>query len=319
MTYWQTMPSTYSDRLGELAQTLSACREAFHETANEFHWEPAAGSGAAQAAMFLPSPDPVIDKPIGETGHRLIAEAIQIFLFNTAAHLGSWAALLRAAEVVATPPLLLRAVIENCAHAVWVTGNDPTEAPEDRLARAYLEELKSAEEAKMNAGRLRGKSDPTYTRTADAYKKVKADIAARFRDSTPEELSKYRLHGQELPGLEDSVRWMYDLTASFGGTIDATVASGIYGLLSNLTHPTLYTVREMRVWTKDEKTGRNVANVCVTIESVEKDVRLALAAFYNAMNYVTGYYGWPETALRTLESKIEAVILDFFIAAPGDE
>ncbi|WP_207767592.1 hypothetical protein [Arthrobacter glacialis] len=112
---------------------------------------------------------------------------------------------------------------------------------------------------------------------------------------------------------------MYDLTASFGGTIDATVASGIYGLLSNLTHPTLYTVREMRGWTKDEKTGRNVANVYVTIESVEKDVRAALAAFYNAMNYVTGYYGWPETALRTLESKIEAVILDFFIAAPDDE
>ena len=315
MTYWQTMPSAYSDRLEELAQTLSACRDAFHETADEFHWEPAAGSGAAQAATILPSPDPVIDKPIGETGHRLITEAIQIFLFNAAAHLGSWAALLRAAEVVATPPLLLRAVIENCAHAVWVTGDDPTEAPEDRLARAYLEELRSAEEAKKNAGRLRGKSDPTHTRTSDAYKKVKADIAARFPDSTPEELGTYRLHGQQLPGLEDSVKWMYDLTASFGGTIDATVASGLYGLLSNLTHPTLYTVREMRVRAKDEKTGRAVANVRVTIESVEKDVRAALAAFYNAMTYVASYYGWTETALRTLESKIEAVIPDFFNAA----
>lgn len=315
MTYWQTAPSTYSDRLEELAQTLSACRDAFHETAKEFRWEPAAGSGAAQAAMSLSSPDPAIDKPTGETGHRLITEAIQIFIFNSAAHLGSWAALLRAAEVVATPPLLLRAVIENCAHAVWVTGDDPTEAPEDRLARAYLEELKSAEEAKKNAGRLRGKSDPAYTRTANAYKKLKADIAVRFPDSTPEELGKSRLHGQELPHLEDSVKSMYDLTARFGGTIDATMASGLYGLLSNLTHPTLYTVRETRVWTKDEKTGDNVANVRVTIESVEKEVRTALAAFYNAMTYVTSYYGWPETALRTLESKIEAVIPDFFIAA----
>ncbi|GAA3406087.1 hypothetical protein [Pseudarthrobacter polychromogenes] len=314
MTYWQTTPSTYTDRLEELAQTLSACRDAFHETASEFGWEPAAGSGAAQAATSLPSPDPAIDKPTAETGHRLITEAIQIFLFNSAAHLGSWAALLRAAEVVATPPLLLRAVIENCAHAVWVTGDDPTEAPEERLARAYLEELKSAEEAKMNSGRLSGKSDPTYTRTANAYKKVKADIAARFPDSTPEELGKYRLHGQALPGLEASVKWMYELTARFGGNIDATIASGLYGLLSNLTHPTLYTVREMRVWTKDEKKGDHVANVSVTIESVEKDVRAALAAFYNAMTYVTSYYGWPETALRTLESKIEAVIPDFFNA-----
>ena len=319
MTYWQTVPSTYSDRLEELAQTLSASRDAFHETANNFHWEPVAGSGAAEAAASLQSPDPAIDKPTGETGHRLITEAIQIFLFSSAAHMGSWAALLRSAEVVASPPLLLRAVIENCAHAVWVTGNDPGEAPEDRLARAYLEELKSAEEAKMNAGRLRGKSDPTHTRAATAYKKVKADIAARFPDSTPEELGKWRLHGQKLPSLGDAVEWMYELTRSFGGTIDATVASGMYGLLSNLTHPTLYTVRETRVWTKDEKTGHNVANVSVTIEAVDNDVRAALAAFYNALNYVTAYYGWPETALETLADKIATVIPDFFLAAVEDD
>ena len=315
MTYWQSTPSTYRERLEELAQTLEACRDAFHETANEFHWEPVAGSGAAAAADAFPSPDPAIVAPIGETGHRLITEAIQIFLFSSAAHLGSWAALLRAAEVVATPPLLLRAVIENCAHAVWVAGDDPDEAPADRLARAYLEELKSAEEAKKNAGRLRGKTDPTHTRTATAYKKVKADIAARFPDSTPETLAKWQLNNQQLPGLEDAVKWMYELTARFGGSIDETVASGLYGLLSNLTHPTLYTVREMRVWSKDEKTGHNVANIRVTIESVEKDVRAALAAFYNALSYVTSYYGWPESSLRSLEGKIEAVIPDFFIAA----
>jgi hypothetical protein len=318
VTYWQTMPPAYSDRLEELAQTLSASRDAFHETAANFHWEPAKGSGSAEAAASLPSPDPAIEKPTGETGHRLITEAMQIFLFNSAAHMGSWAALLRSAEVVATPPLLLRAVIENCAHAVWVAGDNPDESPEDRLARAYLEELKSAEEAKMNAGRLRGKSDPTHTRTAAAYKRVKADIAARFPDSSPEELSKFKLHGQELPSLGDAVEWMYELTRSFGGSIDATVASGMYGLLSNLTHPTLYTVRETRVWTKNEETGHYVANVRVAIESVEKDVRAALAAFYNALSYVTGYYGWPETALETLAEQIVTVIPDFFIPATDE-
>ena len=319
MTYWQSLPSSYSDRLEELAQTLSASRDAFHETAANFHWEPVAGSGASEAAAALPFPDPVIGKPTGETGHRLITEAMQIFLFNSAAHMGSWAALLRSAEVIATPPLLLRAVIENCAHAVWVAGDDPDEDPEDRLARAYLEELKSAEEAKMNAGRLRGKSDPTHTRTAAAYKKLKADIAVRFPESTPEELSKFGLHRQKLPSLGDVVEWMYELTRSFGGSIDATVASGMYGLLSNLTHPTLYTVREMRIWTKDEKTGHAVASVRVTIESVEKDVRAALAAFSNALSYVTGYFGWPDTALKALESKIDAVIPDFFRVALEEE
>lgn len=312
MTYWQATPPAYAARLGELAQTLAACRDAFHETANDFHWEPVAGSGAARAATALPSPDPAIASPTTETGHRLIAEAIQIFFFNSAAHMGSWAALLRAEEVVASPPLLLRAVIENCAHVIWVVGDDPTEDPEDRLARAYLEELKSAEEAKMNAGRLRGKSDPTHQRTQTSWKKVKADINAHYPAATSEELALFELHGQKLPGLEASVKAMYELTESFGGTIGATVASGMYGLLSNLTHPTLYTVREMRAWTKDPTTGHSVANVTVTIDSVENDVRAALAAFYNALNYVTSYFGWPETAVKTLEAKIEAVIPDFF-------
>lgn len=110
-----------------------------------------------------------------------------------------------------------------------------------------------------------------------------------------------------------------ELTRSFGGSIDATVASGMYGLLSNLTHPTLYTVREMRIWTKDENTGHHVANIQVTIESIEKDVRAALAAFYNALSYVTGYYGWPDTALETLADQIATVIPDFFIAALDDK
>lgn len=319
MTYWQTLSTDSRTRLEELAQTLTACRDAFHESANDFNWEPVAGSAAARAAAALPTPDPAIETPTGETGHRLVTEAIQIFLFNSAAHMGSWAALLRAQELIATPPLLLRAVIENCAHAVWVLGDDPAEAPDCRLARAYLEELKSAEEAKKNAGRLRGKGDPIHTRTATAYKKVKKDIAAHFPDATPETLSKWTLNGQQLPSLEDAVKWMYELTAQFGGSITGTEASGMYGLLSNLTHPTLYTVRQMRVWRKDEETGYNVADVRVTIESAEKDVRAALAAFHNALTYVTSYYGWPETAIKTLQSKIEAVIPDFFTAPLEDK
>lgn len=312
MNYWQTVPSDYRSRLEELAQTLLACRDAFHKTADTFHWEPAPGSGAAAAAMSLPSPDPAIADPTGETGHRLIAEVLQIFLFTATSHMGGMASLLCSAEVVSSPSLLLRAVIENCAHATWVLGKDHDEPAEDRLARVYLEELKSAEEAKTNAGRLRGKEDPTYKRTEAAYRRLKTDIVARFPGATPAELGKGLLHGQQFPRLEDAVKWMYSLTAKFGGTISETTASGLYGLLSNLTHPTLYPGREQRIWVKDPTTGHNVAQVRVTIESVEYDVRAALAAFYNAINYVTSYFGWPEPALRSLESKIETAIPGFF-------
>jgi hypothetical protein len=36
---------------------------------------------------------------------------------------------------------------------------------------------------------------------------------------------------------------MYDVTERMGGTISGDVAKGIYGFLSNMTHPTLYPAR----------------------------------------------------------------------------
>jgi hypothetical protein len=44
MTYWQNMSPAYRARLEELAQVMLACRDAFHGTADTFHWEPVTGS-----------------------------------------------------------------------------------------------------------------------------------------------------------------------------------------------------------------------------------------------------------------------------------
>ncbi len=52
-------------------------------------------------------------------------------------------------------------------------------------------------------------------------------------------LKNNQLLGQELPGLKESVKLMYSLTEDLGGTITQEQASGIYGFLSNMTHPTL--------------------------------------------------------------------------------
>ncbi|MGC5225448.1 hypothetical protein ACPW96_23025 [Micromonospora sp. DT81.3] len=311
MTYWQTPSPAFSARMAELSALFSACRDAFHETADTYHWTPAPGSPAASDAAALPSPDPAISDPQGETGHRLIAEVVQIFLLSASGQMGGLASLFKDGEVLFSPPLLIRAVIENCAHAGWVLGEDG-ESAEDRLARVYLEELKSAEEAKKNAGRLRGKVDPTYLRTEATYKMLKTQILTRFSGATKADLGLWRLNGQELPGLEAAVKWMYSLTEAAGGTIDQDVASGIYGLLSNLTHPTLYPVREQRQWVHDAATGHAVAQLRVEVNSVENDARAALAAFYNALNYTTSYFGWPTTVLTALEKKIEATIPDFF-------
>ena len=312
MTYWQDVSPDFRARLDELAALFLACRSAFHETADTYRWEPAVGSPAAGDAAVLPSPDTAVPNPHGETGHRLIAEAVQIFLLSASGHMGGLASLHTSAEVLFSPPLLIRAVIENCAHAIWILGDDPDESAENRLARVYLEELKSAEEAKKNAGRLRSKADKTYLRTEAAYKELKTQILGRFSGASKEELGKWSLHGQQLPGLEAAVMWMYALTEKSGGTIDQDTASGIYGLLSNLTHPTLYPVREQRTWVHDAATGLSVSQLRKEADSIDRDARMVLAAFYNALNYVTSYFGWPTNILDELEVKIQEAIPGFF-------
>lgn len=131
MGYWfETSPET-SKRLSEIADLLLGFRETFHQICDHYHWSPAPGSLADQASAELPSPDPLIEDRHGETGHRLIEEVVQVYLLAASGHLGALASLYKSGEVFSSPPLLMRAVIENCAHAVWVLGENPEEPCEN--------------------------------------------------------------------------------------------------------------------------------------------------------------------------------------------
>jgi hypothetical protein len=312
MSHVQFTSPEFSARLAELATLFIACRDAFHETADAYRWAPAQHSPAWADAAELPSPDPLLADPEGESGHRLIAEVVQTFLLTASGHLGGLASLYSSAEILFSPALLTRAVIENCAHAVWVLGDDPEEPAENRLARCYLEELLSAEEAKKNFGRMHGKSHPSYLKYASEYKHLKEQLLVRFPEETKQTLGERTINGQELPGLELVVKWMYSLTEAAGGTINQDVASGIYGALSNRTHPTLYPARARRVWPSTTDDGYAVAQLEVELSAVENEARAALAAFYNALTYTNSYFGWPTTILDALESEMEKVIPTFF-------
>lgn len=312
MSYWQEAPPEFGERLIELSALFLKCRDTFHEISDRYRWAPEPGSPAAEDAAELPSPDPQVLEPHGETGHRMIAEVVHTFLLTSSGHLGALASLYASHEVLFSPPLLIRAVIENCAHALWVLGDDPDESSANRLARAYLEELLSAEEARKNAGRTRTKTHASYKRFDGEYKALKAQILARFPSTTRSDLGERVLSGQQLPNLEAAVIWMYELTLRAGGTIDGKAASGIYGLLSNMTHPTLYPARQRRVWSEDPGDGYRLANMSIDIGSVEAEARAALAAFYNALSYTTSYFGWPTAVLEALEATIAETIPTFF-------
>ncbi|GIT78489.1 hypothetical protein LLS1_01580 [Leifsonia sp. LS1] len=313
MGYWHDGSPETNERLEEIAELYLLCRDTFHDVSSQFRWLPQPGSPAAIDAEMMPSPDPLLEAAPGETGHRLIVEVVQTYLLTASGHMGGLAALYSSGEVFFSPPALIRAVIENCAHALWVLGDDSDEPPENRLARAYAEDLLSAEEAKKNAGRMRLKTHPTYDAAKETYTEIKRQIQTRFPTTDNVALGKHIVNGQALLGPEATVAWMYDLTERSGGTISVRAGIGVYGFLSNLTHPTLYPARQMRSWVVDPGTGFNIANLRLDMDFVENQARAALAAFYNALTYVTSYFGWSTAPIEALATKIEARMPTFFI------
>jgi hypothetical protein len=76
-----------------------------------------------------------------------------------------------AEEVLLSPLVLARAALENAAHTIWILGS-PIDSAEDRLARAFLDAIFGAEQAKMQSGRLRGKADEEHKARSDYYKRI---------------------------------------------------------------------------------------------------------------------------------------------------
>lgn len=83
-----------------------------------------------------------------------------------------------------------------------------------------------------------------------------------------------------MPGPEKAVEWMFDLLEREGGsTVTRREALGVYGLLSNFTHPTLHVTREMHEWVQD---GDGMVSVHqLDLQFVERQARLGVAVFYN--------------------------------------
>ncbi len=296
-------------RLLQLAELCHLCREMFYMTANEFHWRPTRGSAAEALATALPSPDPRIATPRPETGHRLITGVVQTYLLTAAGHLGGLSALFRADEVLFTPGMVVRGVIECSARVMWVVG-DGSDGPEDLLARAYLEELLSAEEAKKAAGRLGGRSSDLYRQRDNAYRDVKAEILARFAGTTLDDLGRWTLQGQTLAKPGEAVSRMYELLETRAGSlVTSKMAEGIYDYLSNVTHPTLYPTRELRDWVSSaDHLDETVAVLRVETDFVERETAAAVLAYYNALSYVTSFFGWSTSVHEQLTQAIDWIL-----------
>ncbi len=243
----------------------------------------------------------------------VIPAAVQRYMLAASEQFGGLAALYEAQEVLYSPANLSRSLIEHCASAAWVLGAD-SEPAENRLARAYREELKSAEEAKKNAGRLLGKTHSEHLRLAEEFKRCSEEIEEIFPGGwTVDDKGHRLLCGQRLPGPEESVTWLLSEFLSRPQSND--VGRGTYGYISNMAHPTLYRISGL--WSIEEHNGERVPVLDVGVEDHEKQAQLIVSPYYEVLARVITYHGWPGVRHRELTRAIDRLLPGLFPAAEG--
>lgn len=301
-------PDDQADRFAELAELFVRCRAAWREVASE-----TVGQAGPYSMAETDQQDIAERMPQSARAQLVVPAVLQRYMLAASEQLGGLAALYGAQEVLYSPWALARSMLEHCASAAWVLGFD-REPVENRLARAYREELKSAEEAKKNAGRLLGKEHPEYRRVAEEFKRCRREIEDTFRGGwTTADDGRRLLRGQRLPGPEDSVAWLLSEFLTRPHTRD--VGRGTYGYISNLSHPTLYRISGL--WSIDDRGGERVPVLDVHIEDHNKLAHLVVSPYYEVLARVIIYQGWPGVQHRELTQQIDR-LLPALLKSPGE-
>lgn len=302
----QPYPDDQIKRFDELAELFLRCRAAWREVTTETEGHPSPSSLAARDQQE------VSEHLASDHAHAalVIPSVLQRYVLAASEQFGGLAALYEAQEVLYSPANLARSLIEHCASVAWVLGADD-EPAENRLARAYREELKSAEEAKKNAGRLLGKTNPIHLRMTDGFKRCREEIDEIFPGGWSEDDNGHRLlHGQRLPRPEESVTSLLSKFLSRPQSPD--VARGTYGYISNMAHPTLYRISGL--WSVEERDGQRVPVLDVGIEDHEKQAQLIVSPYYEVLTRVMTYHGWPSVRHRELTQAIDRLLPGLFSA-----
>lgn len=248
---------------------------------------------------------------IAESSERLITGTTQLYLYAASEHVGGLAALYSVEEVLLSPLVLARAAIENAAHTIWILGN-PIDIAEDRLARAFLDAIFGAEQAKMQAGRLRGKAGEEHKTRSDYYKRITRDARATFDEPHQDEHGRRLLYGHQLPSPEQIVMAMNRLVSQ---PLSDELMQGTYGLLSNFVHPTFYALAEL--FNVIEKDGRRTPTLDRDITFHERLAQLVVSPFYHALAYVASYHGWTSQRFEDLNRDIIRLLPGVFVAGPS--
>ena len=295
-----------SARFLELAQLYLQCREAFRDMAAENRTLCAAGSAADHDRALLLARKP----PVAPTSERLISHIANVYLYAASEHIGGLVALYAGEEILLSPLVLARSAIEHSAHTVWLLGDRATTSAA-RLARAFLEVIVGAEQAKMQAGRLTGRGGQTHTDRTDLYRAVKEDAEATFGAPPHDDNGRPQVNGERMPAPEQMVLEMNRLSSQ---PLTDDEIQGTYGYLSNFVHPTSYTLQEL--FEVHEDNGERIPELARDIGFHNKLARLTVVPFYHALFHTASYHGWNGQRLLKLNDDIDRLLPGVFVAGP---
>ncbi|MTE17461.1 hypothetical protein [Nocardia aurantiaca] len=306
MTRGMNASPDMQERMPELAALLRECREATMRLSAAERWEPHQGSAAARDIA-------VFEKTEGLRDPRTVLEVVGTYLELATWHAGGMAATLEAHEALAAPWPLARSVLEACARAAWVIGDPfPPATERNRLARAYIENLISAEQEGNVTRAVHGAGSEAAMTFRNANQQLRDEIRAVFPDTKRSDLDHKRVNGIAPLSLAGSATWYFETMHQLGaiGT-DPSRLKSIYTMLSNHAHPTLYTFRQRREYFQD---GKGLSTRLVVQPSeLDRLVTLTVMTVYITMKVVCRYCRWPFDADGQFEAMIDRYMPNAFM------
>jgi hypothetical protein len=304
---WIPYAEDDKQRFDELAALYLICRKRLQEINIETKMVASPGSVAHRDEQTLASHDLQVPDP----AQHLITFTAQSYLHAASEHMGSLGTLYAHQEVLLSPVVLARCVIEHAAHAVWILGGK-SKAATDRLARAYLEEVNAAEHAKQQASDLLGKQSQEYKLRAGHYREVKKEAKTLFTEPHHDKDGRPMYRGEQLPSPEAAVLHLNRMATR---PLSNDQMKGTYGLLSSHVHPTTHIIRELFV--VDEVNGQKTPRLTIDISFHDRLARMVVICFYNALSHIVSYHGWVPAAYLELNNDIDALLPGVFIGGPS--
>jgi hypothetical protein len=302
---WVPYSDAERQEFAAFADLLAVVRSWYARLAADSGWSAVSGSLAERDQVAIRAMSGFSDGI-----DLLISGLCHDFSYAVYIQLGALEALYRSNEILLSTAILTRCVIEHCARICWVLGRPGREELQHRLARAILEDIAGAEQAKRTAHRLAGPDEQYHADLQTRWRRLKREAERafpswRYQNGVPEIL------GYQVPGPEKAVVDMYGY---FAPALPESDREGIYAYLSNNVHPTPYVIRELFTSELSE-TGETLVRFGGSPDYHSKLMRMAIVPFHFIAGHLIQYHGWPPERLTELEDAIEATLPNTFLGS----